>query len=101
MITLGSLFDGIGGWQLAAVKNGVKPLWSSEIDPLNCYACIDVYVVNRDGTKEKVYDQAVLRTNEEYDNYLVKRISPHEFECGNKIEIEIEQCEEESTQEGK
>lgn len=28
MITLGSLFDGIGGWQLAAVKNGVKPLWS-------------------------------------------------------------------------
>ena len=33
MITLGSLFDGIGGWQLAAVNNGVKPLWSSEIDP--------------------------------------------------------------------
>lgn len=33
MITLGSLFDGIGGWQLAAAKNGVKPLWSSEIDP--------------------------------------------------------------------
>ena len=33
MITLGSLFDGIGGWQLAAVRNGVKPLWSSEIDP--------------------------------------------------------------------
>lgn len=33
MITLGSLFDGIGGWQLAAARNGVKPLWSSEIDP--------------------------------------------------------------------
>ena len=33
MITLWSLFDGIGGWQLAAVRNGVKPLWSSEIDP--------------------------------------------------------------------
>lgn len=33
VITLGSLFDGIGGWQLAAVKNGVKTLWSSEIDP--------------------------------------------------------------------
>lgn len=33
MITLGSLFDGIGGWQLAAVRNGAKPLWSSEIDP--------------------------------------------------------------------
>lgn len=32
-ITLGSLFDGIGGWQLAAIRNGVKPVWSSEIEP--------------------------------------------------------------------
>ena len=32
MLTLGSLFDGIGGWQLAAQHAGVKPLWSSEID---------------------------------------------------------------------
>ena len=31
-MTLGSLFDGIGGWQLAAVHAGIKPLWSSEID---------------------------------------------------------------------
>ena len=32
MLTLGSLFDGIGGWQLAAVRAGVKPVWSSEIE---------------------------------------------------------------------
>ena len=32
MLTLGSLFDGIGGWQLAAIHNGVKPVWSSEIE---------------------------------------------------------------------
>ena len=32
MLTLGSLFDGIGGWCLAAVHNGVKPVWSSEIE---------------------------------------------------------------------
>lgn len=32
-LTLGSLFDGIGGWQLAAVRNGIKPVWSSEIEP--------------------------------------------------------------------
>lgn len=32
-LTLGSLFDGIGGWQLAAVRNGIKPIWSSEIEP--------------------------------------------------------------------
>lgn len=31
-LTLGSLFDGIGGWLLAAVHNGVKPIWSSEIE---------------------------------------------------------------------
>ena len=31
-MTLGSLFDGIGTWQLAAVKAGIKPVWSSEID---------------------------------------------------------------------
>lgn len=31
-MTLGSLFDGIGGWQLAAVHTGIVPIWSSEID---------------------------------------------------------------------
>lgn len=31
-LTLGSLFDGMGGWQIAAVRNGVRPVWSSEID---------------------------------------------------------------------
>mgnify|MGYP002515665532 CR=1 FL=1 len=33
MLTLASLFDGVGGWQLAAVRSDVKPLWSSEIEP--------------------------------------------------------------------
>lgn len=32
-ITVGSLFDGIGGWLLAAKRAGLRPLWSSEIDP--------------------------------------------------------------------
>lgn len=32
MLTLGSLFDGIGGWQLAAVRARIKPKWSSEIE---------------------------------------------------------------------
>jgi len=31
-VTLGSLFDGVGGWQLAAQRAGIKPLWSSEIE---------------------------------------------------------------------
>lgn len=32
MMTMGSLFDGIGGFPLASVLNGIKPLWASEIE---------------------------------------------------------------------
>lgn len=32
MLTMGSLFDGIGGFPLAAVRNGIRPLWASEIE---------------------------------------------------------------------
>jgi len=35
-LTLGSLFDGIGGWQLAAVHAGIKPVWSAEIEAFPC-----------------------------------------------------------------
>lgn len=33
MLTLGSLFDGIGGFPLAGVMCGIRPVWSSEIEP--------------------------------------------------------------------
>lgn len=32
MMTMGSLFDGIGGFPLVAVRNGITPLWASEIE---------------------------------------------------------------------
>lgn len=32
-LTMGSLFDGSGGFPLAATLNNVQPLWSSEIEP--------------------------------------------------------------------
>ena len=32
-LTLGSLFDGIGGFPLAGIKAGVRPVWASEIEP--------------------------------------------------------------------
>ena len=32
MLTLGSLFDGIGGFPLAALRVGIKPVWASEIE---------------------------------------------------------------------
>ncbi len=33
-LTLGSLFDGSGGFPLGGMLAGIKPLWSSEIEPL-------------------------------------------------------------------
>lgn len=35
-LTLGSLFDGIGGFPLAASRCGIKPMWASEIDGKCC-----------------------------------------------------------------
>lgn len=32
VITLGSLFDGIGGFPLCAVLSGVTPIWAAEVD---------------------------------------------------------------------
>lgn len=32
-LRLGSLFDGSGGFPLAAIKCGIKPLWASEVEP--------------------------------------------------------------------
>ena len=33
MLTMGSLFDGSGGFPLAGSINGIKPVWASEIEP--------------------------------------------------------------------
>lgn len=32
-LTLGSLFDGIGGFPLSGAMHGIKPIWASEIEP--------------------------------------------------------------------
>ena len=32
-LTLGSLFDGIGGFPLAGIYAGMRPIWASEIEP--------------------------------------------------------------------
>ena len=32
-MTLGSLFDGSGGFPLAGAMHGIKPVWASEIEP--------------------------------------------------------------------
>lgn len=98
---VGTFFPGYGRLHIEVKRNSRKGSFRELLNCLSSYACIDVYVDNRDGTKEKVYsDKAVLCTNEEYDNYLVKRISPYRSEWGDKLEIVIEPCEED-TQEGR
>ncbi len=37
-MTLGSLFDGIAGFPLAAKSCGIEPVWASEIEP----SCIEI-----------------------------------------------------------
>ncbi|MBQ6666231.1 MAG: DNA cytosine methyltransferase [Synergistaceae bacterium] len=32
-LTLGSLFDGSGGFPLAGILAGIKPIWNSEVSP--------------------------------------------------------------------
>ena len=32
-LTLGSLFDGSGGFPLGGILAGIKPVWQSEIEP--------------------------------------------------------------------
>lgn len=101
---VGTFFPGYDRAHIEVKRNSRKGSFRELLNCLNSYACIDVYVDNRDGTKEKVYsDRAVLCTNEEYDNYLVKRIIPYRSEWGDKLEIEIEPVrrEEEDTQEGR
>ncbi|GHV27285.1 hypothetical protein FACS18948_4400 [Clostridia bacterium] len=34
LLTMGSLFSGAGGWELGAMLNGIRPVWSSEIELL-------------------------------------------------------------------
>jgi hypothetical protein len=90
---VGTFYPNYGRLYIEVKRNYRKGSFRELLNHLNSYDCIDVYVVDCDGTKEKVYsDQAVLRTGSGYDNYLVKAIKPHESERGDKIEIVIEPC---------
>lgn len=97
---VGSLFNEFNSLYIYVRRNSRKGSYRELLNRLNGYEYIDVYVVNRDDAKEKVYsDRVVFCTNYEYENYIVKKISLHKVEWGSKIEIEIEPCEEEDTQE--
>lgn len=96
------VFNEFNSMHIHVKRNSRKGSFRELLNCLHDYEYIDVYVVNRDGAKEKVYSGRVaLCTNYKYDDCLVKRISPHRSEWGDKTEIVIEPCEEEDTQGGK
>ena len=43
-LTMGSLFDGIGGFPLAAIRSGITPVWASEIEafPIASQSCVSL-----------------------------------------------------------
>ena len=47
-MTLGSLFDGIAGFQLAAAQNGIRTIWASEIE----HNCTDIAARHFPATKQ-------------------------------------------------
>lgn len=56
-MTLGSLFDGSGGFPLAGLMNGITPLWASEVEPFPinviqiCPICDTEREMKTDGNK--------------------------------------------------
>lgn len=36
MITMGGLFSGVGGFELASLMNGIEPKWTAEIEKFPC-----------------------------------------------------------------
>lgn len=65
---------------------------------------VDVWIIHRDGTKEQVYsDWSVCLIDKKYYNYSVKQINTYKSKKWGYpvINIVIEPCEEEDTQEGR
>lgn len=53
--TMGSLFDGIGGFCLTSLQNGVKPLWASEIEAFPIAVCKKHFGDEDAGTECDIY----------------------------------------------
>lgn len=64
------------------------------IKHLNVGERIDVWEINGDGTKKKVYsDRAIYIIDRKYDDYLVKQVSMHKSKWKYSIiDIVIEPC---------
>ena len=45
-LTLGSLFDGSGGFPLAGMMAGITPIWASEIEPFSYSGYYQAYTAD-------------------------------------------------------
>ena len=45
-LTLGSLFDGSGGFPLAGMMAGITPIWASEIEPFSIRVTTKTYTAD-------------------------------------------------------
>lgn len=76
-------------------SNPLKGSFRELLDKMNGYEYINVYVVNHDGEKEKVYSHGIaFAISDEFDDYLVKKVSSQWIDWNAEIDIVIEPCEE-------
>ena len=88
-MTLGSLFDGIGGWLLAARHAGVTPVWASEIEQFPC--SVTAYHFP-DVTKMGDITQIDPDEIEPVDIVCAGRIL-YFGRCGDGVQGQAEQCD--------
>lgn len=70
------VFNEFSSLHIYVKRSSRKGSFRELINCLHDFEYIDVYVVNCDGAKKRVYSgRTALCTNYKYDNYLVKRIA--------------------------
>lgn len=77
-VTIGSLFSGSGGFELAASICGIKPVWASEIEPL------PILVTKKNFPETKMAKGTGGPSGDECQNlvsvdYVIRRLTP--LEC--------------------
>ena len=78
-LTMGSLFDGIGGFPLAAIRSGITPVWASEIEAYTILLCLD---------NDEAGHQASRRMREQLDaRYSVERLIPENKDWNDDLTL--------------
>ena len=71
-------------------RNNKNGSFGEFINNLDIHACIDVRVVDHDGKTVNEFHDEDFCSNDEYNDYLVKRISVNDDGCDGRISVVIE-----------